>query len=142
MKRKKRGKHYYTIYIIYINYYHDIRSIFALEKALTLSETPADQHQKIWKHLIQLYESKGMWMKVAHGNTHLYMMVKEKGNIERMIVLADIIVENYLKTTGSYQLACDFIANHVLLLGSSHHTHCIKMISSLHDFYSSFLSEK
>ena len=142
MKRKKKGKHYYNIYIININYYHDIRSIFALEKALTLSETPADQHQKIWKHLIQLYESKGMWMKVAHGNTQLYMMVKEKGNIERMIVLADIIVENYLKTTGSYQLACDFIANHVLLLGSSHHIHCIKMISSLHDFYSSFLSEQ
>jgi len=69
-------------------------------------------------------------------------MMKEKSNIERMMVLAEIIIENYLKVSGSYRVGCEFIANHVLLLGKTYQDHCIKMISYLHDFYTRFINEQ
>lgn len=118
------------------------RAIFALERTLTLADTPVDQHQKIWKHLSQLYETKGLYSKVAYSNTQLYNMMKDKGNTERMIVLAEIIIENYIKASGLYHVACEFIANHVLLLGSTYHVHCIKMISFLYHFYTLFIDEQ
>lgn len=83
-----------------------------------------------------------MYSKVAHSNTQLYLMMKEKSNIERMMVLADIIIENHLKVSGSYHVGCEFIANHVLLVGKTYHDHCIKMISYLYDFYTSFIIEQ
>ena len=100
------------------------RAIYALETLLTLKDTPLDQHQKIWKHLSQLYETKNNISKVITANTQLYIMMKEKGNTERMLVLADIIIDNYLKvirssstTLSFYQIGWEFICNHIISIG-------------------------
>jgi tetratricopeptide (TPR) repeat protein len=66
-------------------------SALALEKAIKLPGAPQPQMQKLWKTLADLYEELGDWGNHALAMIKLYDINLEKGNIERVLAVAEII---------------------------------------------------
>jgi tetratricopeptide (TPR) repeat protein len=120
------------------------KAITALEKAILLPESPQSgpPYQKLYKTLCDLYEQNLQWSKHANTLLKLYIIAKEKGNIDRLIILSESIIDSYYKAK-EFDIGGNFLVSHLLNLEiNNNENHSIKMLILLDQFQLSFINSQ